>query len=401
MDFARLFSFRRPQQRRPQSRRRKPALRRFDSLEKRYLLSSAPVIDVLSAAVGSGDDVDISGHVSDFDPNAGALSVAISGPIATNLAVDSAGDFSYTGPAAQLGTEQAVATDAGTGLSSAAVQTPIENAAPVIQNFTVSPTGNGTNVLLSGSVQDESPSGLTVSFSGVASGSATTDASGNFSFVALASGLGNVTAATNDVWGAASQPASATLSDSGPVVQLNPPQDNADGTVTISGTVSDMTPGGASVSLSGVVSGTATTDSSGAFSLTAQPSGSGTVTATATDVWNQTSSPAQTTVSSPALVSSTSPSSTTTEMAPLTISNLVANYLGYGQWEITGTVSGGDLSTTTISYSGTANGSTTPDSSGNFSFYVLTSGPYYDGYETVTASDAEGDTDSQTIYFGM
>ncbi|HUY93127.1 MAG TPA: hypothetical protein VMV10_30640 [Pirellulales bacterium] len=167
-----------------------------------------------------------------------------------------------------------------------------------------------------------------------------------------------------------------------------------DGTVTISGTVSDMTPGGASVSLSGVVSGTVTTGSSGAFSLTAQPSGSGTVTATATDVWNQTSSPAQTTVSQTTV-------SQTTETAPLTISNLIASYMGNGFWEITGTVSGGDLSTTTISYSGTANGSTTPDSSGNFSFDVLTSGPYYTGNETVTASDAEGDTDSQYISFGM
>lgn len=389
MDFARLFSFRRSQPRRRKPRRRKPALRRFDSLEKRYVLSSAPVIDILSAAVGSGHNVSISGHVSDFDPLAGALSVALSGPIAANVAVDSSGGFSYTGPAAQLGTEQAVATDAGTGLSSASVQSPIENAAPAIQNFMVRPTGNGTYVQLSGSVHDESPAGLSVSFSGVVSGSATTDASGNFSLIALASSLGNVAAATSDVWGVASQPAAATLSDSGPVVQLNPPQHNVNGTVTVSGTVSDITPGGISVSVTGVVGGTATTDSSGAFSLTVQPSGSGTIMATATDVWRQTSAPAQTTYSA------------TSNVAALTMSGLVSNYLGYGQWQITGKVSGGDPSTTTISYSGTANGSTTIDSNGNFSFVVLTSGPYYAGSETVTATDATGATASQYISFGM
>lgn len=389
MDLARLFSFCRPQLRRSQHRRRRPALRRFDSLEKRYVLSSAPVIDMLYAAVGSGDNVSISGHVSDFDPSAGALSVALSGPIAANVAVDSSGGFSYTGPAAQLGTEQAVATDAGTGLSSTPAQAPIDNGAPVIQNLTVNPTGNGTYVQLLGSVQDESPSGLTVSFSGVVSGSTTTDATGNFSLVALASNLGNLTAATSDVWGAASQPASATLSDSGPVVLLNPPQANMDGTVTVSGTVSDMTPGGALVSISGVVSGSVTTDSSGAFSLTAQASGPGTITATATNVWNQASCPAETAYSDPI------------NAAPLQISGLVADFLGNGQWEITGTVSGGDLSTATISYSGTSNGTATVDSNGNFSFVVLTSGPYYTGSENVTASDAEGETASQFISFGM
>ena len=108
--------------RRSQPRRRKPAPRRFDSLEKRYVLSSAPVIDAMSAIVGSGNTVSISGHVTDLDPNAGAISVSISGPVAATIAADATGRFSYSGPAALLGMEQAVAADVGTGLLSASVQ---------------------------------------------------------------------------------------------------------------------------------------------------------------------------------------------------------------------------------------------------------------------------------------
>ena len=341
MDFAHWFSFRRPQ-----PRRRKRAPRRFDSLEKRYLLSSVPVIDAFSAVVGSGNTVNISGHVTDLDPNAGAIRIALSGPVSATVSADPTGAFSFSGPASLLGTEQAVAADAGTGLSSAAASAPIQNAAPAIQSFSVAPTGSGENVLITGHVQDESAAGLIVNFAGVASGSATTDAAGNFSFVTLASSLGNVTAATSDVWGVASFPAAATLSDPGPTVQLNAPQYGAGGMVTISGTVSDLTPGGATVALSGVVSGTAVTNSSGAFSLTAPCTTSGTVAATATNVWNQSSAPAQTNV---APMTSSTTTSTGMPSQCITISGLVASYEGSGLWLISGNAQGGDLSTMTLS----------------------------------------------------
>ena len=220
--------------------------------------------------------------------------------------------------------------------------------APSIQNLSVNPTGDGKNVLLSGSVQDESPAGLTVSFSGVSSGSTTTDASGNFSLVALASDLGDVTATVSDAWGAASLPATATLGSQAPVVQLDQPQTDATGMVTVSGYVSALSPGGLSVDVSGAVNGTATTDASGYFTLTAQSSGPGTVSVTATNSWNQTSSPAQATVNPPM-----------TNPSPMSIINLTAIYLNNGIWLVTGTVQGGDLSTATVSYSGTASGSAT------------------------------------------
>ncbi|HEV7223453.1 MAG TPA: hypothetical protein VGN42_12175, partial [Pirellulales bacterium] len=157
-------------------------------------MSSAPVIDFLYAIPASGHTVNVSGHVSDFDPHAGLIGVTISGPVAGGVTADSGGNFSLTGTAASLGTETAVASDAGTGLSSAPFSAPIQNNAPTISGLSVGPTGNGKYVTISGTVNDESPAGLTVSFSGVASGSATTDASGGFSLYALATGLGTVTA---------------------------------------------------------------------------------------------------------------------------------------------------------------------------------------------------------------
>jgi hypothetical protein len=388
MGFAHWFS-----SRRPQPRRRKPAPRRFDSLEKRLLLTSAPVIDTLYAVVGSGNTVSISGHVSDFDPSAGPINVALSGPVAANLNVDASGMFSYFGPAAQLGVEQAVAFDSGTGLSSDPFSSPIENAGPTIDNFTVYPTGDGKNVLLSGSVQDESPEGLTVSFSGVVSGSTTTDASGNFSLVALASELGDVTASASDAWGAVSAPVTAALENPAPVVQLDQPQTDMTGTVTVSGFVSDLSAGGATVDVSGVVNGTVTADANGYFSLTAPSSGPGTVTATATNGWNQTSSPTEATVD-PMMENA----------VPMQIVNLIATYVDGGKWLITGTVQGGDLSTATVSYSGTESGSASVDSStGNFSFEVQTSEEMlYSGWANVVASAGNGgQSDTQFISFGM
>lgn len=144
MSFAFMFP-----RRRLKSSPRKAPKRMFESLEKRYLLSSAPVIDFFNASAGAGQTVNVAGHVADYDPNAGALSVSLSGPLQTTVTPDAAGNFSYTGAANGLGALAAVAADAGTGLSSAPAQTAIANAAPQI-SFSVTETGVGQNVVVSG-----------------------------------------------------------------------------------------------------------------------------------------------------------------------------------------------------------------------------------------------------------
>lgn len=332
--------------------RRKGPRRLFESLERRDLLSSAPVIDYFEASVGSGQTVNVSGHVTDSDPNAGALTVALSGPLQASVSVDSLGDFSYSGSASSLGTLEAVANDAGTGLSSAPADTTIVNDAPTV-GFSVMPTGDGKNVELSGMVQDESPGGLTVSFSGVVSGSVTTDSSGYFVLDTTASALGNVAATTSDPWGVSSPEADSTLTSDPPTISIWSQVTGPNQQITLYGQVTAGVAGGATVSISGVVSGTATTDCYGDLAFTADASGEGSVSATATDVWGQTSS-----------------ATTTTVIGSIpSVENLSA-YPVYDQsnnfvtWELTGTIS--DFSgsfTLDISglYSGEYTVTTTPD----------------------------------------
>ncbi len=253
------------------------------------------MVDYFEASVGSGQTVNVSGHVSDFDPNAGALSVALSGPLTANVSVDSGGNFSYSGSISSLSTLEAVASDAGTGLSSDAATTTIANDAPSLW-FSVTPTGDGKNVQISGMVQDESPGGLSVSFSGVVSGSVTTDSTGNFSFDTTASALGNVAATTSDPWGVGSSEADSTLSSEPPTVSFWSEPTGSNQEITVYGQVTAGVADGATVTISGVVSGTASVDSYGNFSLTADASGEGSLSATATDVWDQTSTTATTTV---------------------------------------------------------------------------------------------------------
>src|SRR5262245_63327685 len=71
-------------------------------------------------------------------------------------------------------------------------------AAPVISSFTAVPTNSGTQVLLSGHVNDEHPSGIMVNFGGAAMAMTMTDANGNFSVYTVCASLGTVTATAQD-----------------------------------------------------------------------------------------------------------------------------------------------------------------------------------------------------------
>jgi hypothetical protein len=357
-------------------------------LEKRYLLSSAPVVDFLYAMVGDGHTVNISGHVSDSDPNAGSIGVALSGAINANVTADSGGSFQLSGTAAGLGTETAVASDGGTGLSSQPSQIPVQNNAPQITGLSMGPAGNGKNVVISGTVGDESPEGLIVSFSGVVSGSATTNASGGFSFYGPASGAGTITAATADVWGVAAAPVSGQIVAPTPSVQLDDALADPNGAVTISGHVYDMSPAEDSVTISGIVSGTATPDSSGYFSLTGHVSSAGTVTATATNVWGQTSAPMQANV--------------TIYDPPPQILDLYVTMVGPGIWEVAGDISDPTLGDVTVTYSAvnSLSGSVTLEPDGSFNFLIAIPPNIYYGSITISASDPANAPTEDTAYLG-
>src|SRR5262245_57698906 len=83
-------------------------------------------------------------------------------------------------------------------------------AAPVITSFNATVL-SGHMVSLTGTVADENPAGVQVMFSGVASGSATANAAGQFSLTTPASTLGTINAQARDTQMLCSQSKSSTL----------------------------------------------------------------------------------------------------------------------------------------------------------------------------------------------
>src|SRR5438445_13425620 len=70
-------------------------------------------------------------------------------------------------------------------------------AAPVLTAFSATVLG-GHSVQLTGTVQTDHPSGVTVNFSGVASGLAAVEADGSFALTTMASSLGTINAVASD-----------------------------------------------------------------------------------------------------------------------------------------------------------------------------------------------------------
>jgi large repetitive protein len=228
----------------------------------------------------------LSGVVSDSNP--ADVCVSFAGAASGSTGCDSNGNFSYTTSSANLGKVHAVAVD-GAGLSSGPAFGRITVPPPIVSlSITY---GSQRTVTLSGQVTDLDASSLSVTFTGVASGSVAVNPDGIFTLTTTATGLGTIQASTTDLWGQASNTAQVTVSALPPSITSFTATCLGGNLWTLSGTVTDQTsPAGLSVQfggLSGVTGQTATVGANGAFSLTVQiPSGvSGTVTAEATDWW--------------------------------------------------------------------------------------------------------------------
>jgi hypothetical protein len=123
------------------------------------------------------------------------------------------------------------------------------NHPPSVSSFSVSQAGHH-DVQLTGSVSDDGAvSGLTVSFSGVVSGSTSTDEDGDFSVVLTASALGTITATVTDDGGLGSDPCSADLTNVAPSISVSARQVTG-GCWIIEGSVSDEWAYGLTVTLS-------------------------------------------------------------------------------------------------------------------------------------------------------
>jgi hypothetical protein len=251
-------------------------------LEDRTCLSAPQLTFSLTPLTGRM--VLLSGQVSDENP--ATASVNFSGVVNGSVTPNATGQFSLQAEATGLGTVSAVAVDAES-LSSNAVDRSIFSNTPQIQDFSVQQGPNKT-VILSGRVVDESPGGLVVNFSGIASGSATTDANGNFLATLPASGTGGVNAGTSDPWGLMAITATIFFSNQPPAIVGFTASRNVGNLWTFSGTVEDEQPEGLVVRFGGLPSlagKTAIAGAGGYFTITVElpPGENGIATAQTTD----------------------------------------------------------------------------------------------------------------------
>ena len=179
---------------------RRPVRLSLECLETRECLS--PVITCFSATpTNTGRQVELRGTVADDHPERDLLT--FTGAVISNTTPDIYGNFDYFTTAAGLGTVTAVASHYGQ--KSLPVTGIIASAAPVITSFEViqGPNGNWT---FQGTVADECPAGIVVTFGGnaqVIGLRATVDQNGNFSATFYLPNLtsGFVNAQCSDVWG--------------------------------------------------------------------------------------------------------------------------------------------------------------------------------------------------------
>jgi hypothetical protein len=143
-------------------------------------------------------------------------------------------------------------------------------------------------------------SGLTVTITGKATGTATTGSNGSYSVILQASALGGVHATTVDGAGQASNDAVVTLTSNAPIIESFTAT-QAGNVWTFTGQVSDASPAGETVTLGGLTQlqgQTCTVGSNGWFTFQITlPSGTdGTVSAVDTNWWGQQSEDALTNV---------------------------------------------------------------------------------------------------------
>jgi hypothetical protein len=223
------------------------------------------------------------GQLTDNFP-AGAT-VSFGGEVGGSTTTDANGNFRYQTNAAGLGQVTAVAMDTLMQSSNTA------NAQIVAANPTITLAisyGANHQVPLAGKVPDQTPYNRVVSFSGVVSGSATTDVGGNFTATLTASKLGQVTATVIDAWGLSAS-ASATVSNSAPQVSITSTSQQG-GYWVITGKVTDVHPNGLVVTMTSTdipsVNGmTATVGQDGTFRFMFAGDCTGKVSFQTTDWW--------------------------------------------------------------------------------------------------------------------
>jgi len=273
------------------------AVLHVEALETRDCPSapSVPQITSFLATVESGHTVVLSGTVMDSSPTATVVSF---GGLATgSVTPDASGRFQVQENISQLGTVSATATDTG-GRTSNTAQATVSD--PGVSLSVLVAQGPGRTVTVTGQVSANSPAGLTVTLSGVVSGSVITTSNGTFSWTGTASGLGQIQATVTDVWGVTAS-SSTTLTDNPPKIVNFQAINNGKNSWTFTGQVQYAYAAGLVVTLGGIPSlvnanASATVQANGTFTLNImlQPGEIGSATAECTDAWGQASTVATT-----------------------------------------------------------------------------------------------------------
>jgi len=294
----------------------------------------------------------ISGTVIGAVQEGVVMTLYISGVPTIATTTDSSGSYSFTG----LTTDGYTVTPSKSGytFTPASKFVFIINANQTDVNF----TSSFATYSISGIVSGEVKAGVTMTLSGDASSTITTDLSGNYNFTGLLNGNYTVT------------PSKINYTFDPPSIPITIADDNQTGVnftaygtnYSISGQVTGDIKEGVTITLSGDASQTTTTNSMGIYSLTGLMSGNYTVTPSKTGY-------------------AFDPPSRAVTISALNQNNQDFVATVAGNYSISGTVSGAVQEGVTMALSGTASKTTTTDSDGFYSFTGLINGTY-----TVTPS---------------
>jgi hypothetical protein len=296
----------------------------------------------------------ISGTVTSGGSALSGVTMTLSGAVSATATTDASGNYTFAGLVS--GSYTVTPSKTGYTFTPASKSVTISSANITGQNFTTTAVYSISGTVTAGG---SALSGVTMTLSGGASATTTTDTSGNYTFAGLVNGSYTVTPSKT---GYTFTPASKSVT----ISSANVTGQNFATTAvySISGTV---TSGGSALSrvtmtLSGTASATTTTDTSGNYSFTGLVNGSYTVTPSKT---GYTFTP-------------------TSKSVTISSANVAGeNFTATAVYSISGTVTAGGsaLSGVTMTLSGTASATTTTDASGNYSFTGLVNGSY-----TVTPS---------------
>jgi hypothetical protein len=178
-----------------------------------YISATAPTVSNVAISYGPQRQVTITGNVQDESPS--MCTVYFSGSVGGYVNTNQDGSFSYTTIANSLGSVSLWAVDPW-GLVGPMSYTKVTDTTPAITSFTAVNT-YGNYWTLSGTVQAQSVSGLTVYLGGLSSAQgvyATVNANGTFSvLVQFQPGeAGTVSANLTDWWGEAAATVYTTIS---------------------------------------------------------------------------------------------------------------------------------------------------------------------------------------------